>query len=153
MMFQQRQPTFKSTTPNSWIIKKKIKSNQEPTSINFWRLLMLYSNNDFCLPRPNPFQNLFFFFFLLWRLLAIYLTIFRWCSKTMNEIFHSHSFSHQERFIKLLDSQIWSILFSIHRVQQEIDSSRIKSIVLFLALILIYCIKKWKMVARKFSIW
>ena len=70
----------------------------------------------------------------------------------MNVIFHSHSFPHQEHFIKLLDSQIWSILFSIHRVQQEIDSSRIKSVVLLLALILIYRIKKWKMVARKFSI-
>ena len=151
-MFQQRQPTFKFSTPNSLIIKKNKNQIRQPTSINFGRFSMLYSNNDFCLPHPNPFQNPFFFF-LVWRLLAIYLTIFRWCSKTMNGIFHSHSFPHQERFIKLLDSQIWSILFSIHRVQQEIDSSRIKSIVLFLALILIYCIKKWKMVARKFSIW
>nr|YP_009735601.1 hypothetical chloroplast RF21 [Pterocarya hupehensis]YP_009735622.1 hypothetical chloroplast RF21 [Pterocarya hupehensis]QBG39803.1 hypothetical chloroplast RF21 [Pterocarya hupehensis]QBG39804.1 hypothetical chloroplast RF21 [Pterocarya hupehensis] len=59
-------------------------------------------------------------------------------------------FFHQERFIKLLDSQIWSILLS--RNSQGSTSNRyftIKGVVLFVVAVLIYRINNRKMVERK----
>ena len=59
-------------------------------------------------------------------------------------------FFHQERFIKLLDSWIWSILLS--RNSQSLTSNQyftIKGVVLFVVVVLIYCINNWKMVERK----
>nr|QJQ78861.1 Ycf2 [Glycyrrhiza triphylla] len=59
-------------------------------------------------------------------------------------------FFHQERFIKLLDSRIWSILLS--RNSQGSTSNRyftIKGVVLFVVAILIYRINNRKMVERK----
>ncbi|KAL0532778.1 hypothetical protein IC582_030850 [Cucumis melo] len=64
-------------------------------------------------------------------------------------IFHSH-FCHQERFIKLLDSRIWSILLS--RNSQGSTRNRyftIKGVVLFVVAVLIYRINNRKMVERK----
>ncbi|KAL5734275.1 hypothetical protein ACOSP7_032136 [Xanthoceras sorbifolium] len=64
-------------------------------------------------------------------------------------IFHSHFF-HQERFIKLLDPRIWSILLS--RNSQGSTSNRyftIKGVVLFVVAILIYRINNRNMVERK----
>lgn len=61
-----------------------------------------------------------------------------------------HIFFHQERFIKLLDSRIWSILLS--RNSQGSTSNRyftIKGVVLFVVVVLIYCINNRKMVERK----
>nr|QJA16188.1 Ycf2 [Siraitia grosvenorii] len=62
-----------------------------------------------------------------------------------------HIFFHQERFIKLLDSRIWSILLS--RNSQGSTSNRyftIKGVVLFVvAVVLIYRINNRKMVERK----
>ena len=61
-----------------------------------------------------------------------------------------HIFFHQERFIKLLDSRIWSILFS--RNSQGSTSNRyftIKGVVLFVVVVLIYRINNRKMVERK----
>jgi hypothetical protein len=59
-------------------------------------------------------------------------------------------FFHQERFIKLLDSRIWSILLS--RNSQGSTSNRyftIKGVVLFVVAVLIYRINNRKMVERK----
>nr|YP_009757563.1 Ycf2 [Carya sinensis]YP_009757582.1 Ycf2 [Carya sinensis]QIM59533.1 Ycf2 [Carya sinensis]QIM59534.1 Ycf2 [Carya sinensis] len=59
-------------------------------------------------------------------------------------------FFHQERFIKLLGSQIWSILLS--RNSQGSTSNRyftIKGVVLFVVAVLIYRINNRKMVERK----
>ena len=61
-----------------------------------------------------------------------------------------HIFFHQERFIKLLDPRIWSILFS--RNLQGSTSNRyftIKGVVLFVVVVLIYRINNRKMVERK----
>ena len=61
-----------------------------------------------------------------------------------------HIFFHQERFIKLLDSRIWSILLS--RNSQGSTSNRyftIKCVVLFVVAILIYRINNRNMVERK----
>lgn len=61
-----------------------------------------------------------------------------------------HIFFHQERFIKLLDPRIWSILFS--RNSQGSTSNRyftIKGVVLFVVAILIYRINNRNMVERK----
>ena len=61
-----------------------------------------------------------------------------------------HIFFHQERFIKLLDPRIWSILFS--RNLQGSTSNRyftIKGVVLFVVAILIYRINNRNMVERK----
>ena len=61
-----------------------------------------------------------------------------------------HIFFHQERFIKLLDSRIWSILLS--RNSQGSTSNRyftIKGVVLFVVVVLIYRINNRKMVERK----
>ncbi|KAI9115879.1 hypothetical protein K1719_012809 [Acacia pycnantha] len=61
-----------------------------------------------------------------------------------------HIFFHQERFIKLLDFRIWSILFS--RNSQGSTSNRyfmIKGVVLFVVAVLIYRINNRKMVERK----
>ena len=61
-----------------------------------------------------------------------------------------HIFFHQERFIKLLDSRIWSILLS--RNSQGSTSNRyftIKDVVLFVVAVLIYRINNRKMVERK----
>nr|YP_009764782.1 Ycf2 [Acrocarpus fraxinifolius]YP_009764799.1 Ycf2 [Acrocarpus fraxinifolius]QIS95059.1 Ycf2 [Acrocarpus fraxinifolius]QIS95076.1 Ycf2 [Acrocarpus fraxinifolius] len=61
-----------------------------------------------------------------------------------------HIFFHQERFIKLLDSRIWSILLS--RNSQGSTSNRyftIKGVVLFVVAVLIYRINNRKMVERK----
>ena len=61
-----------------------------------------------------------------------------------------HIFFHQESFIKLLDSRIWSILLS--RNSQGSPSNRyftIKDVVLFVVAILIYRINNRKMVERK----
>ncbi|KAG4129001.1 hypothetical protein ERO13_D09G052912v2, partial [Gossypium hirsutum] len=61
-----------------------------------------------------------------------------------------HIFFHQECFIKLLDSRIWSILLS--RNSQGSTSNRyfmIKGIVLFVITILIYRINNRNMVKRK----
>ncbi|KAJ6965616.1 hypothetical protein NC652_003488 [Populus alba x Populus x berolinensis] len=65
-------------------------------------------------------------------------------------IFHSHFFFHQERFIKLLDSRIWSILFS--RNSQGSTSNQyftIKGVMLFVVVVLVYHINNQKMVERK----
>ncbi|KAF1855477.1 hypothetical protein Lal_00044200 [Lupinus albus] len=62
----------------------------------------------------------------------------------------SHIFFHQESFIKLLDSRIWSILLS--RNSQGSTSNRyftIKDVVLFVVAVLIYRINNRKMVERK----
>lgn len=64
-------------------------------------------------------------------------------------------FFHQERFIKLLDSLIWSILLS--RNSQGSRSNRIKGavlsvikgVVLFVVVVLLYHINNRKMVERK----
>ncbi|KAK9001258.1 hypothetical protein V6N11_083046 [Hibiscus sabdariffa] len=64
-------------------------------------------------------------------------------------IFHSHFF-HQERFIKLLDPRIWSILLS--RNSQGSTSNRyftIKGVVLFVVAVLIYRINNRNVVERK----
>nr|YP_010513681.1 hypothetical protein Ycf2 [Cratylia mollis]YP_010513698.1 hypothetical protein Ycf2 [Cratylia mollis]UXL85252.1 hypothetical protein Ycf2 [Cratylia mollis]UXL85269.1 hypothetical protein Ycf2 [Cratylia mollis] len=61
-----------------------------------------------------------------------------------------HIFFHQESFLKLLDSRIWSILLS--RNSQGSTSNRyftIKNVVLFVVAILIYRINNRKMVERK----
>nr|YP_009769718.1 hypothetical chloroplast RF21 [Mirbelia oxylobioides]YP_009769735.1 hypothetical chloroplast RF21 [Mirbelia oxylobioides]QIT00420.1 hypothetical chloroplast RF21 [Mirbelia oxylobioides]QIT00437.1 hypothetical chloroplast RF21 [Mirbelia oxylobioides] len=61
-----------------------------------------------------------------------------------------HIFFHQESFIKLLDSRIWSILLS--RNSQRSTSNRyftIKGIVLFVVAVLLYRINNRKMVERK----
>ena len=61
-----------------------------------------------------------------------------------------HIFFHQESFIKLLDSRIWSILLS--RNSQGSTSNRyftIKDVVLFVVAVLIYRINNRKMVERK----
>nr|UDF85056.1 Ycf2 [Sophora prostrata] len=61
-----------------------------------------------------------------------------------------HIFFHQESFIKLLDSRIWSILLS--RNSQGSTSNRyftIKDVVLFVVVVLIYRINNRKMVERK----
>ena len=61
-----------------------------------------------------------------------------------------HIFFHQERFIKLLDSRIWSIPLS--RNSQGSTSNRyftIKGVVLFVVAVLIYRINNRKMVERK----
>nr|YP_009767955.1 Ycf2 [Pterogyne nitens]YP_009767972.1 Ycf2 [Pterogyne nitens]QIS98573.1 Ycf2 [Pterogyne nitens]QIS98590.1 Ycf2 [Pterogyne nitens] len=61
-----------------------------------------------------------------------------------------HIFFHQERFLKLLDSRIWSILLS--RNSQGSTSNRyftIKGVVLFVVAVLIYRINNRKMVERK----
>ncbi|KAL0532404.1 hypothetical protein IC582_031110 [Cucumis melo] len=61
-----------------------------------------------------------------------------------------HIFCHQERFIKLLDSRIWSILLS--RNSQGSTRNRyftIKGVVLFVVAVLIYRINNRKMVERK----
>uniref|UniRef100_UPI003002F1C6 Ycf2 n=1 Tax=Potentilla desertorum TaxID=667246 RepID=UPI003002F1C6 len=63
-----------------------------------------------------------------------------------------HIFFHQERFIKLLDFRIWSILFSRNSHLQGSTSNRyftIKGVVLFVVVILIYRINNRKMVERK----
>jgi hypothetical protein len=59
-------------------------------------------------------------------------------------------FSHQESLIKLLDSRIWSILFS--RNSQGLTRNRyftIKSVVLFVVVILLYRINNRKMIETK----
>ena len=64
--------------------------------------------------------------------------------------FFIHIFFHQESFIKLLDSRIWSILLS--RNSQGSTSNRyftIKYVVLFVVAVLIYRINNRKMVERK----
>nr|QGQ56195.1 Ycf2 [Monimopetalum chinense] len=61
-----------------------------------------------------------------------------------------HTFFHQERFIKLLDSRIWSILLS--RNSQGSTGNRyftIKGVVLFVVAVFIYRINNRKMVERK----
>nr|UEN67600.1 hypothetical protein RF2 [Sophora davidii]UEN67619.1 hypothetical protein RF2 [Sophora davidii] len=61
-----------------------------------------------------------------------------------------HIFFHQESFIKLLDSRIWSILLS--RNSRGSTSNRyftIKDVVLFVVVVLIYRINNRKMVERK----
>ncbi|KAG4169338.1 hypothetical protein ERO13_A12G088950v2 [Gossypium hirsutum] len=61
-----------------------------------------------------------------------------------------HIFFHQERFIKLLDTRIWSILLS--RNSQGSTSNRyftIKGVVLFVVAVLIYRINNRNMVERK----
>nr|YP_010320896.1 hypothetical protein RF2 [Parnassia longipetala]YP_010320917.1 hypothetical protein RF2 [Parnassia longipetala]UJP70726.1 hypothetical protein RF2 [Parnassia longipetala]UJP70747.1 hypothetical protein RF2 [Parnassia longipetala] len=61
-----------------------------------------------------------------------------------------HIFFHQERFLKLLDSRIWSILLS--RNSQGSRGNRyftIKGVVLFVVVVLIYRINNRKMVERK----
>ncbi|KAM4092288.1 hypothetical protein ACB094_06G027600 [Castanea mollissima] len=61
-----------------------------------------------------------------------------------------HIFFHQESFIKLLDSRIWSILLSCN--SQGSTSNRyftIKGVVLFVVVVLIYHINNRKMVERK----
>nr|YP_009569979.1 hypothetical protein RF2 [Montia fontana]YP_009569996.1 hypothetical protein RF2 [Montia fontana]QBC68354.1 hypothetical protein RF2 [Montia fontana]QBC68355.1 hypothetical protein RF2 [Montia fontana] len=61
-----------------------------------------------------------------------------------------HIFFHQERFIKLFDPRIWSILLS--RNSQGSTSNRyftIKGVVLFVVLVLIYRINNRNMVERK----
>nr|UEN68038.1 hypothetical chloroplast RF21 [Kosteletzkya pentacarpos]UEN68039.1 hypothetical chloroplast RF21 [Kosteletzkya pentacarpos] len=61
-----------------------------------------------------------------------------------------HIFFHQERFIKLLDPRIWSILLS--RNSQGSTSNRyftIKGVVLFVVAVLIYRINNRNMVERK----
>nr|YP_009631186.1 Ycf2 [Sanguisorba tenuifolia]YP_009631205.1 Ycf2 [Sanguisorba tenuifolia]YP_009691815.1 hypothetical chloroplast RF21 [Sanguisorba officinalis]YP_009691832.1 hypothetical chloroplast RF21 [Sanguisorba officinalis]YP_010134808.1 hypothetical protein RF2 [Sanguisorba stipulata]YP_010134826.1 hypothetical protein RF2 [Sanguisorba stipulata]UED15873.1 Ycf2 [Sanguisorba tenuifolia var. alba]WDD57203.1 Ycf2 [Sanguisorba tenuifolia var. tenuifolia]QCA41051.1 Ycf2 [Sanguisorba tenuifolia]QCA410 len=63
-----------------------------------------------------------------------------------------HIFFHQERFIKLLDFRIWSILFSRNSHLQGSTSNRyftIKGVVLFVVVVLIYRINNRKMVERK----
>lgn len=69
-----------------------------------------------------------------------------------------HIFFHQERFIKLLDSRIWSILLSRNSLGSTSNRSFtikgvvlfvIKGVVLFLVVVLIYCINNRKMVERK----
>uniref|UniRef100_A0AAU6N870 Protein Ycf2 n=1 Tax=Potentilla saundersiana var. subpinnata TaxID=3121462 RepID=A0AAU6N870_9ROSA len=63
-----------------------------------------------------------------------------------------HIFFHQERFIKLLDFRIWSILFSRNSHLQGSTSNRyftIKGVLLFVVVILIYRINNRKMVERK----
>lgn len=72
-------------------------------------------------------------------------------------ILRSHFF-HQERFIKLLDSRIWSILLSRNSLGSTSNRSFtikgvvlfvIKGVVLFVVVVLIYCINNRKMVERK----
>uniref|UniRef100_UPI0030E2F553 hypothetical protein RF2 n=1 Tax=Eremogone griffithii TaxID=1701062 RepID=UPI0030E2F553 len=61
-----------------------------------------------------------------------------------------HIFFHQERFIKLFDSRIWSILLS--RNSQGSTSNRyftIKGVLLFVVVVLLYRINNRKMVERK----
>ena len=61
-----------------------------------------------------------------------------------------HIFFHQERFIKLFDSRIWSILLS--RNSQGSTSNRyftIKGVILFVVAVLIYRINNRNMVERK----
>lgn len=63
-----------------------------------------------------------------------------------------HIFFHQERFIKLLDFRIWSILLSRNSHLQGSTSNRyftIKGVVLFVVVVLIYRINNRKMVERK----
>nr|YP_010419755.1 hypothetical protein RF2 [Laportea ovalifolia]YP_010419772.1 hypothetical protein RF2 [Laportea ovalifolia]USG53456.1 hypothetical protein RF2 [Laportea ovalifolia]USG53473.1 hypothetical protein RF2 [Laportea ovalifolia] len=65
-----------------------------------------------------------------------------------------HIFFHQERFIKLLDSRIWSILLSRNSHLQGLTSNRyftIKGVVLFVVAVLIYRINNnnRKMFERK----
>nr|YP_009907304.1 Ycf2 [Heptapleurum actinophyllum]YP_009907324.1 Ycf2 [Heptapleurum actinophyllum]QLI53657.1 Ycf2 [Heptapleurum actinophyllum]QLI53677.1 Ycf2 [Heptapleurum actinophyllum] len=62
----------------------------------------------------------------------------------------SHIFFHQERFIKLFDPRIWSILLS--RNSQGSTSNRyftIKGVILFVVAVLIYRINSRNMVERK----
>nr|YP_010727102.1 Ycf2 protein [Filipendula vestita]YP_010727118.1 Ycf2 protein [Filipendula vestita]WDZ66636.1 Ycf2 protein [Filipendula vestita]WDZ66637.1 Ycf2 protein [Filipendula vestita] len=59
-------------------------------------------------------------------------------------------FFHQERFIKLLDFRIWSILLSRNSHLQGSTSNRtIKGVVLFVVVVLLYRINNLKMVERK----
>nr|ARC97237.1 hypothetical protein RF2 [Geum macrophyllum] len=63
-----------------------------------------------------------------------------------------HMFFHQERFIKLFDFRIWSILLSRNSHLQGSTSNRyftIKGVVLFVVVVLIYRINNRKMVERK----
>nr|YP_009462572.1 hypothetical chloroplast RF21 [Boehmeria spicata]YP_009462588.1 hypothetical chloroplast RF21 [Boehmeria spicata]AUV64858.1 hypothetical chloroplast RF21 [Boehmeria spicata]AUV64859.1 hypothetical chloroplast RF21 [Boehmeria spicata] len=63
-----------------------------------------------------------------------------------------HIFFHQERFIKLLDSRIWSILLSRNSHLQGLTSNRyftIKGVLLFVVAVLIYRINNRKMFERK----
>nr|YP_010419838.1 hypothetical protein RF2 [Leucosyke puya]YP_010419855.1 hypothetical protein RF2 [Leucosyke puya]USG53539.1 hypothetical protein RF2 [Leucosyke puya]USG53556.1 hypothetical protein RF2 [Leucosyke puya] len=63
-----------------------------------------------------------------------------------------HIFFHQERFIKLLDSRIWSILLSRNSHLLGSTSNRyftIKGVVLFVVAVLIYRINNRKMFERK----
>ena len=63
-----------------------------------------------------------------------------------------HIFFHQERFIKLLDSRIWSILLSRNSHLQGSTSNRyftIKGVLLFVVAVLIYRINNRKMFERK----
>nr|YP_010420656.1 hypothetical protein RF2 [Urera baccifera]YP_010420673.1 hypothetical protein RF2 [Urera baccifera]USG98333.1 hypothetical protein RF2 [Urera sp. W144]USG54376.1 hypothetical protein RF2 [Urera baccifera]USG54393.1 hypothetical protein RF2 [Urera baccifera]USG98163.1 hypothetical protein RF2 [Urera baccifera]USG98181.1 hypothetical protein RF2 [Urera baccifera] len=63
-----------------------------------------------------------------------------------------HIFFHQERFRKLLDSRIWSILLSRNSHLQGLTSNRyftIKGVVLFVVAVLIYRINNRKMFERK----
>nr|YP_010423601.1 hypothetical protein RF2 [Laportea grossa]YP_010423618.1 hypothetical protein RF2 [Laportea grossa]USG97075.1 hypothetical protein RF2 [Laportea grossa]USG97092.1 hypothetical protein RF2 [Laportea grossa] len=63
-----------------------------------------------------------------------------------------HIFFHQERFRKLLDSRIWSILLSRNSHLQGLTSNRyftIKGVVLFVVAVLIYRINNRKMFKRK----
>nr|YP_010423685.1 hypothetical protein RF2 [Laportea decumana]YP_010423702.1 hypothetical protein RF2 [Laportea decumana]USG97159.1 hypothetical protein RF2 [Laportea decumana]USG97176.1 hypothetical protein RF2 [Laportea decumana] len=63
-----------------------------------------------------------------------------------------HIFFHQERFIKLSDSRIWSILLSRNSHLQGSTSNRyftIKGVVLFVVAVLIYRINNRKMFERK----
>nr|YP_009440717.1 hypothetical chloroplast RF21 [Aristolochia contorta]YP_009440734.1 hypothetical chloroplast RF21 [Aristolochia contorta]ATI10676.1 hypothetical chloroplast RF21 [Aristolochia contorta]ATI10693.1 hypothetical chloroplast RF21 [Aristolochia contorta]UAU41069.1 Ycf2 [Aristolochia contorta]UAU41086.1 Ycf2 [Aristolochia contorta] len=64
----------------------------------------------------------------------------------------THIFFHQERFMKLFDPRIWSILLSLSRDSQGSTSNRyftIKGVVLLVVAVLIYCINNLNMVERK----
>ncbi|KAH1034508.1 hypothetical protein GYH30_054786 [Glycine max] len=68
--------------------------------------------------------------------------------------FFIHIFFHQESFIKLLDSRIWSILLS--RNSQGSTSNRyftIKYVVLFVVAVLIYRINNRKNGRKKIRVW
>nr|ANP25646.1 Ycf2 [Schisandra chinensis] len=62
----------------------------------------------------------------------------------------THIFFHQERFMKLFDPRVWSILLS--RDSQDLTRNRyftIKGVVLLVIVVLIYCINNRNMVERK----
>nr|YP_010426286.1 hypothetical protein RF2 [Thottea sumatrana]YP_010426303.1 hypothetical protein RF2 [Thottea sumatrana]USL48281.1 hypothetical protein RF2 [Thottea sumatrana]USL48298.1 hypothetical protein RF2 [Thottea sumatrana] len=64
----------------------------------------------------------------------------------------THIFFHQERFMKLFDPRIWSILLSLSRDSQGSTRNRyftIKGVVLLVVAVLIYCINNRNMVERK----